>query len=178
MSTINSNGTVITQLTKKVPKQPKYYQRFKESLVNAYGTRLLIIGIDTALVLLAFVLANLLRFNFNIPDIKLELAPQTLLVVVLVHLAAFKYFKTYSGVMRFTSEQDLLAVLQATMASTALLFIFTLRFDLFGELLFFRKSIVAIDFLISTFFLITYRVALRVLHGLVVAWHRPLVQNS
>ena len=164
MSAINSNGTVIKQLSKNVPKTVKYYQRFKEKIINAYGTRLLILTIDILLVLFSFTLANLLRHNFNIGQLNVDLMPQTLVVVALVYIVAFRYFKTYSAVMRFTSEQDLMAVMKAIIASSTVMMLFTFKFEVFGEWVYFRKSIVAIDFLLSSFMLVAYRVALRAIH--------------
>ena len=164
MSTINSNGVVIKSLTKNSSKNQKLYKNIKSFFVNAYGTRIIILSIDVFVSLFAFILANLLRFNFVTSEIPLNHAFQTIAALIVIRTLAFKYFKTYSSVIRYTSEQDLWALLKAVTVSSSILFLFTFQFEFFGEIFFLRKSIVMIDYLLCLFFLINYRIALRVIH--------------
>ncbi|UZR95486.1 polysaccharide biosynthesis protein [Chondrinema litorale] len=164
MSTTNSNGTVLKAMSQKSPAAINFYLRLKKMLVNAYGTRIIILGVDVVVSVMAFVLANLLRFNFVITDIPLDKALPTISALILIRTITFKYFKTYSSVIRFTSEHDLLTLLKSVTLGSFVFFLFTFQFNFFDEIFFFRKSIVMIDYLICLFLLINYRVALRVIH--------------
>ena len=87
---------------------------------------------DAVAAALAWSLAYLLRFNFDLPaDFAVELQ-QTVLWVVLMQLVIFWRFHLYRGIWRYASTTDLRRIFMAVMLSAAVvpLMFAMLRFDL------------------------------------------------
>ena len=76
---------------------------------------------DLAVVSLAWVLAYLLRFNFEIPAEHISLMWLSLLPLVLIQFLTFKVFGLYLGVWRFASLQDLGRIIKAVTMSSLLI---------------------------------------------------------
>ncbi|WP_020526652.1 polysaccharide biosynthesis protein [Flexithrix dorotheae] len=131
---------------------------------SAYTTRILILTFDVLFACFSYALAISLRINFKFEMVETSLLPQTLMVIAITRLISFKVFKTYSGIIRFTGEQDAMRVFMAVSASSAFLFILTFDFETFGNYFFFRKSILVIDYLLCLFILISYRFFMRIVY--------------
>ncbi len=84
-----------------------------ESLVRMIGTRYRRLGIailQLLLTVLGYVGAFLIRFEFQIPDGDYQVMVNTLPILILVRLAAYYYFRLYSGGWRFVSMRDLVNI--------------------------------------------------------------------
>lgn len=73
---------------------------------------------DLFAVVLAWFLAYLLRFNFDIPDDFFVGMAEALLVVIPIHAIAFIVFGLYRGIWRFASIPDLQRIMRAVAATT------------------------------------------------------------
>jgi len=91
-----------------------YSSRFSdESLVRMVGRRYRRLGIavlQLLLTVLGYVAAFLIRFEFQIPDGDYQVMVNTLPILILVRLAAYYYFRLYSGGWQFVSMQDLVNI--------------------------------------------------------------------
>jgi FlaA1/EpsC-like NDP-sugar epimerase len=84
-----------------------------ESLVQMIGTRYRRLGIailQLLLTVLGYMAAFLIRFEFEIPAGDYGVMINTLPILILVRLAAYYYFKLYSGGWRFVSMGDLINI--------------------------------------------------------------------
>jgi len=84
-----------------------------ESLVQMIGTRYRRLGIailQLLLTVLGYMAAFLIRFEFDIPAADYGVMINTLPILILVRLAAYYYFKLYSGGWRFVSMRDLISI--------------------------------------------------------------------
>lgn len=84
-----------------------------ESLVRKIGTRYRRLGIailQLLLTVLGYMAAFSIRFEFEIPAGDYGVMINTLPILILVRLAAYYYFKLYSGGWRFVSMRDLINI--------------------------------------------------------------------
>jgi FlaA1/EpsC-like NDP-sugar epimerase len=138
-------------------------QRF---ITHALLSRFMILCLDLALCVISVYSATLLRFNFHIPHYAHEAMLMTCFYVVVIRSLPFYYFKTYAGLIKFTGEQDIKQVLRAISVSTGffiLVYLILRSYQVGDKFLFFYPiSVILIDFLILSFMLVAYRIAIKV----------------
>lgn len=100
------------------------------------------VGYDFFAAVVAYYLAFLLRFNFDIPDSFAHTIAVTIGVVVLVQMLCFIGNGLYIGVWRFASIPDLKRILLAIGSSTAILFALLLLFRPHGVV---PRSVLMLD---------------------------------
>ncbi|HRH35444.1 MAG TPA: polysaccharide biosynthesis protein, partial [Catalimonadaceae bacterium] len=120
-------------------------------------------SVDLGIVLISFLIANLLRFNFLLPEPVQANLFTSAVYVLAIRLIPFLALKSYAGVIKYTGEEDAIKVLRATSISTVLFICLNYLIpneskDLF---LFYPVSIILIDYLLTNFLLIAYRVTLK-----------------
>lgn len=128
--------------------------------------RWIIFLIDVAICLVAYVLAYVVRFEFAIPAIEIELAKAFLPILLAVRITSFLMGKTYAGIIRYTSSQDafrIFVVLSAGSGVFALLNL--LRFAFADGLYFVPYSIVVMEYLLSLFSMVVSRIAVKVAYS-------------
>ncbi len=141
--------------------------RIRKFITQALLSRFLILSLDLVVVLFSLVVANVLRFNFNVPPHVHDSFIYTATYVVLVRLVPFYFLKTYAGLIKYTGEQDIKIVLRAVTLST-LFFIsvyLSLRMLEVGDkfLFFYPLSIILIDYVLTCFVLVGYRIVLKII---------------
>ena len=83
--------------------------------------RLVIVCIHAVLVALAYTLAFLVRFEFQLPPGEWEELLLTLPFVVVLRLVIFAWFHLYEGLWQYVSVRDMGAILEAvTIGSLAM----------------------------------------------------------
>jgi FlaA1/EpsC-like NDP-sugar epimerase len=117
------------------------------------------VGVDAALLALAYYLAYYLRFDDGIPNRYENLLADTILVTVPMQVAIYAAFGLYSKLWRFVDQKDFEAILKATVVATAglivVLFLFSIgRHDP-------PRSVIALDFLLALVFVCGARFAVR-----------------
>jgi FlaA1/EpsC-like NDP-sugar epimerase len=133
----------------------------------------LILAIDACLIILAYLLAYLLRFEGQISVEVWGNFITTLPYILLFKIFVFIFFGLYSGMWRYTSLVDLFNVLKATLISSmfiilAILFIY--RFQGF------QRSVFVIDGCLTFMFVGGLRVAIRILRSEKEGGLRSLLQ--
>ena len=123
-----------------------------------------ILLIDLSICFFALMLANLLRFNFDLAAIEYKFFFWGAPVLLSLRLIAFFYFKTYAGIIFQTSIEDAQRILGAILTSTLALALFSLlSYSAFNAFIL-PYSILIIEFLISIFLLTSYRALVKVLY--------------
>jgi FlaA1/EpsC-like NDP-sugar epimerase len=117
------------------------------------------VGVDAALLALAYYLAYYLRFDDGIPQRYENLLADTIWLTVPMQVAIYAAFGLYSKLWRFVDQKDFEAILKATVVSTAglivVLFLFSIgRHDP-------PRSVIALDFLLALVFVCGARFAVR-----------------
>ncbi len=126
---------------------------------NIAGPRLAILGSDAVLVVVSYYMAFWLRFDGRITSDAMVAFWNTLPLVFLVRIAAFIYFRLYSGVWRYASINDLMSILKAVTAGTGLLVLPVFFFGIPG----YPRSVFLIDWVLMVILLGGGRFALRAL---------------
>lgn len=114
--------------------------------------------IDGLLVILAFFLAYAIRFEFNIPQGYVEQFLATLPLILGIKLPFFYIFGLYRGMWRYTSLNDILNILNASLFTSSLLILCILFSNRFTG---FSRSIFVLDCLLTFSFISWHRVAIR-----------------
>jgi len=137
---------------------------------NTYSPRWLIFFIDIFIVITSVLSAYLLRFNFNIEEDYLQSLKYVIPLVVGIRTIGFLFGKTYAGIIRYTSTKDAERIFLVTLFGS----LFILSIDIIsyytngynGGIHHFLipLSIIIIDFLVTTFLLITFRIIVKSLY--------------
>jgi FlaA1/EpsC-like NDP-sugar epimerase len=119
------------------------------------------VGVDAALLALAYYLAYSLRFDGVIPARYDRLLEETIVLIVLMKLVIFALFGLYSKLWRFVDQRDFETILKAVVVSTVgvivVLFLFSIgRHDP-------PRTVLALDFLLALVFTSGARFAVRAL---------------
>ena len=86
--------------------------------------RLLIVVTHLILITLAYWMAFILRFEFNIPDYYWGIFLKSLPIIILVKLVTFHFYGIYHGLWRYVSIGDLWQILKASFISGLILIVF------------------------------------------------------
>ncbi len=124
--------------------------------------RWLIFLLDLFCVQLCLFLSFVLRFNFNLQDVAHYEMSVILGVSLAVNGMLFYLLKSYAGIIRYTNIEDTFRLLIVN--SIAAVFYFSINFIVnqsSSSILLFPISVVVINFFITNFVLITYRLLVR-----------------
>ena len=117
---------------------------------------------DILLVVFSIFLAYLVRFNFAIPASELKPLPYILLYIVGVRIVFFLLSKSYSTNLRYLNLMDVLRVYFFTiLGSFFLLLSDVVIYYFFTQLLFIPLTIIILEFLCTSFFIILTRGLIR-----------------
>ena len=125
--------------------------------------RIVILIIDMFIVVASVVLAYLLRFNFSIPEVEMDVFPKVLAYIVLVRMISFLIGRTYVGIIRYTSTEDVIRIFLVIFAGS-LVFVLTNLITFYGinGLFFIPFSIIIIDFITTVLIMTAFRIVVKV----------------
>lgn len=128
--------------------------------------RWLIFAFDIGICAFAFVFSVLLRFSLRIDDRTLELIITAIPAVLLSKAVFMVYFRLYTGIIRHTSVQDGIKILYTSLFSTIGISIIALSYRWYYNdgTVFIPKSIIILDFILTTFFLGSFRIFIKLLY--------------
>ena len=125
--------------------------------------RVVILIIDMFIVVASVMLAYLLRFNFSIPEVELEAFPKVLAYVVLVRLVSFLIGRTFVGIIKYTSTEDVIRISVVVFIGSVLFGLTNLiTYYFFNGLFFIPFSIIIIDFISTVFIMTAFRMVVKV----------------
>lgn len=133
--------------------------------------RWMVFAFDGTAVFLTFLFSYLLRFNFVIEDFNLAMALKQSLLVVGVFSVSELVFRSYAGLIRHTTIQDIFNVLMTTTAAVAVLLIFTFvgGISSWREVFNIPGSILVIHCVTLNAFLIISRISVKMFYEMVSA---------
>ena len=120
--------------------------------------RWLVFLLDLFLVCFCLFLARALKMNFSWPHVVLGLKSMTAVVLV-VNAALFYIFKSYAGIVRYTNIEDTSRLVMVN--AIASFFYLAVNIFVFRSGSFFTLQVVTINFFITSFVIISYRLAVR-----------------
>lgn len=123
----------------------------------------LIFAFDVVICLMAIVLAYLLRFNFEVPKNEIKDFPVAAAFVLSVRLLGFLLFRTYAGIIRYTSTDDAVKIFLSVFLGSILFSITNVVFYFFiNEAYIVPFSIIIIEFTLTVFALTSYRLLVKI----------------
>lgn len=126
----------------------------------------MIFSIDIGICVVSLCLAYLLRFNFSIPEDEINRFISVFPVVILLRAISFYLTKTYAGIIRYTSTEDAKRIFITISAGSALLSLVNIvRYYFTDHAFILPFSVLIIDYLATVFFMISLRIAVKVLYG-------------
>lgn len=135
--------------------------RFLRLYANRFVSRWLVLLIDLAMVMFAFQIAVVLRYNFELAQVDLQMMFSQSLMVLAFYFVAFLMFRSFSGVVRHTSVEDAVKLVKASALATLALSIVNLGsykyFQAEQHFLLVPMAVLLIHFILSTFMLISSR---------------------
>ena len=121
--------------------------------------------IDLVLCLMALATAYLLRFNFQVPELEVDLLLPVLPVFLAVRAASFLLAGTHRLMVRHTSTEDArLIFLTVLGGSAALGLLSALRYLLVDGVYLLPRAVIVIDFLATVMVLIVARIGFKIRH--------------
>lgn len=133
-------------------------------LIDKNAPRVVIWLTDVTYCALAVFIAYQLRFNFSVPDTERITFPVVFPLVIGTRALTFLLFRTYQGIIRFTNTRDAVRILLTLAAGSAAIAAGNLISFRLSERYLVPFSILIIEFLLSTFFMVTTRLVVKVLY--------------
>jgi FlaA1/EpsC-like NDP-sugar epimerase len=137
----------------------RIFRSVLDSYHHRFVSRRLILGIDLAIVAFSFLAACVLRFNFTLSEINWPVYKFYLLVLLLVRWGCFLAFRSYHGIVRHTSLEDMKLIFKTvSVSSLTVSTLSTLAATLSGNiLLYIPISVLLIEYFICLFLMIASR---------------------
>ena len=136
----------------------KFLSKFSERFVSKW----LVLVMDVFIVGISFVFSTALRFNFDLTYIDPQLFKYHLFLVILLRLSSFMYLKTFTGIIRHTSIEDgKLLFKSIVLSSIQLLILSLINLGNYSKYISIPTSLIAIDFFIVLFGLISSRLIIK-----------------
>ncbi len=127
--------------------------------------RWVIFFIDITICLFSLILAYLVRFNFSIPPIAIVDFPFVFSVVLGIRALSFFFSKTYQGIVKYTSSKDAQRIfIVLTIGSVLFVIVNLVSYYFVNEKFPIPFSIIIIDYMASTFLMISLRVMFKALY--------------
>lgn len=121
--------------------------------------------IDLVLCLVALASAYLLRFNFQVPQVEVDLLLPVLPIFLVVRGVSFLLAGVPRIMVRHTSTEDARRLFLTVLAGTAVFAgISVLRYLFFDGFYFLPRAVIIIDFMATAMLVITARIAFKLLH--------------
>jgi len=124
---------------------------------------LLILGVDVLLLIGAWYIAYLVRFDFDIPARHWNTFKKVLPLMLIVRILCFYFFDVYRGMWRYTSVSDLLNIIKAVTISSLIIISGILLVTRFKG---FARTVFIVDWCLAILFISGYRLGIRLVFEL------------
>lgn len=133
---------------------------------NQNVPRWIIFLIDTILVLVSLLSSYMLRFEFDLPQRQIGPLIFAFPIYMIIRITSFFLGQTYTGIIRFTGTEDTIRILKVLLVGSFLFALFNpLKLYFWDGAHFLPYSIIILDFIISSVFLISFRIAVKILYS-------------
>ncbi len=126
--------------------------------------RWIIFILDLLICLFSIGLAYLLRFNFSIPEVEIITLPVVVPLIIGVRAISFYLFKTYAGIIRYTSSYDAQRVLLSIATGSVFFALANVATFFYQRLFIFPFSIIIMDFFITSFIMTVLRFLVKIIY--------------
>jgi FlaA1/EpsC-like NDP-sugar epimerase len=138
----------------------------KNLLNKRYAPRWVILAIDLVFCVFSVVLAYLLRFNFNVNESEIH---DTLFLNIMlfsaVRFIGFYAFKTYHGVIRYTSTHDAKSIFLGLTCGSLFLLAMNIALYMFQNHYFVPYSILVIEYFSTALMMMAFRILVKMIYA-------------
>lgn len=127
--------------------------------------RWIVFGLDIVLIILSLVLSYLVRFDFSIPEIEVKTFRFVFPFVILTQITFILIFKTYAGIIRYTSTRDAFRMMLMIGSGSVFMAIVNQITNITLQHYMVPYTIIIIDSLFCGFFMIVGRLLVRVVYA-------------
>jgi FlaA1/EpsC-like NDP-sugar epimerase len=125
--------------------------------------RWMIFLIDLLFVLFAVLLAYMVRFNFHVPAQEIKFWPQVFSIVLVVRGLSFILFRTYAGIIRYTSTEDAARIFLVVFGGSVFFSAGNLiSYFFINNQFLIPFSIIVIEFMTVVLLMITFRIIVKI----------------
>ncbi len=148
--------------------------KFLKTYSNRFLSRWIVLVYDILAVYGTYIMANLVRHNFEYLSINPYVIESQSLVVMMAYISAFLISRSYSGIIRHTSINDAVRIFRAT--GSAFLLLLALHFATRGNSIFTSfvpsLSVLIVHFLMAPLFIIGSRFIIKHIYGEIIRKER------
>jgi FlaA1/EpsC-like NDP-sugar epimerase len=124
--------------------------------------RLVIFFVDITVCSFSLFFAYLIRFEFSIPSHHIQSLRYIIPLVIIIRAITFYFFKTYSGIIRYTSTRDATRILTALAIGSAFFAAINPLVFLVRDQFLIPYGIIIIDYLLAVFVMTAGRLLVKV----------------
>ena len=124
--------------------------------------RMIIFIADVLVCCISVYVAYLIRFNFRISAIEIQSFRFVFPIIIGTRILTFYFFKTYTGIIRYTSTRDASRILIVLAAGSSFFALINPVTYFFAQKFIVPFSIIIIDYLLSVFVLTAGRLLVKV----------------
>ncbi len=156
----------------------KVFRSVLDSYHHRFVSRRLILIIDLIIVAFSFSAACILRFNFALSEINWPVYKYYLLFLLVVRLGSFLVLRSYHGIVRHTSLEDMRLIFQTVSLSSLIVSVVSvLAAYAYGDIvLYIPVSILLIEYFICLFLMIASRFFVKSMYQ-DIARHSPRARS-
>jgi FlaA1/EpsC-like NDP-sugar epimerase len=138
-----------------------------DEYTHQHVSRSIILAIDVIIVATSYILSVILRYNFNLDEIPVDRYLAHFVIIVLIRSLFFLYQKSYYGIIRHTSLQDVRLLFYNITYSSLCILVISLFLDQLIKTshLYIPLSIILIDYFICLFLLIASRMFVKSIYS-------------
>ena len=126
--------------------------------------RWIVFLIDLAICLFSISFAYFIRFEFRFSQEHFQSLLNVVPVVIFIRAISFLIFRSYAGLIRYTSAKDTERIFMVVTAGSMFLFIGNFTYFHYQSVFFIPNSILAIDYIATTFIMIGSRLVVKSLY--------------
>ena len=123
--------------------------------------RWIIFTLDLLICLLSLTGSYAIKYNFDFSTLDFVAFSRNALILCVLSAAVFFIFKTYAGIIRYTSAQDSFRILTAVLVTNGIYFFLNLAVVSLGNGTLISSSILVINGLACFLFMVIYRVLVK-----------------
>ncbi len=143
----------------------QFSRNFSFLFTRKVNPRWLIFLMDVCISITSVILAFMFRFNFTLDEVTIDTLYKALIIVVSLRIISFAAFKSYEGIVRYTSTRDLFRIMFINLAVSTILVMLNLIAGFLGKTYPIPYSIIGIDFIATVFFMFIFRLCVKVLYN-------------
>ncbi len=134
-------------------------------LGEGFTPRWIVLLIDVGIVFIALVISYLLRFDFTLPPAEIATFPVVIPVVIGVRALSFLLARIPWAIVRYMSQRDAMRILITVVCGTAFFYLFNqITYRFVNGIYYIPHSIILIEFLTTTFGLVSSRLIYKALY--------------